>query len=635
MIKFKNDCKSWLYIPFLLILLLMTACIVDDDDSSISTSITGMAASGAPIVGTANIRGANGNISTSAIEADGSYTVDVDALTAPFLIWAEGKANGKTVRLYSTVQAAGEVANVTPATNMVMTMALGDDPAAIYGDYGEGDVTADAALPEVADVVAAAADVNALLATVFASLDMPADFDLMKGSFEVSTKGFDTVLDTVSFQVNGTDPENVVVTIADKSTEAPLYEKNTSTGEVAVQLTAVEVESIVSAGLTFQEAALAIMKKLEVLYATSVPTEAQLQSELGPYMASDALDDGMDAATMFEQWALGEEGPPVGFTVNSVNILREMKTQTCGSSSLSEKGSYTEANWCNVSVTLAGAVTEEVLFSFVRDTDGVVKFYGNRVPFMEGGNLEVSAVQEINNGTAQIYSGFNFWINDFGNVAADNYGIDTVVVLHPGFPELFMPGESVSTNGFMFAQNIGDTQYQLISCDTTHYLMFTDDDLDFNVEAFNVGDEFVFVGLDFFNDDGSYKEIPVLKNIWMNTLNVKPVTSSTLTAAYFPAFTAPDLASPVDTSSSVTLSWTMPTAYDGIADRASINWTESFLVGEYMDTKNPAGSAGWTTTTFDTSSSSVVPASSFGREVNVYDETGSKFKTYEQVTYGL
>jgi len=52
---------------------LMSGCSKEDKASEIK-EIYGVAASGAPIVGTVNIKGANGKVSMSAIKADGSFT---------------------------------------------------------------------------------------------------------------------------------------------------------------------------------------------------------------------------------------------------------------------------------------------------------------------------------------------------------------------------------------------------------------------------------------------------------------------------------------------------------------------------------------------------------------------------------
>ncbi|MBT8339746.1 MAG: hypothetical protein HKP58_03280, partial [Desulfatitalea sp.] len=188
------------------------------------TTVSGTAAAGLPIVGTINIRGSNGSISSSAIESDGSFSVDILALTAPFVMWAEGMSGGKFVRLYSCI-AGGGIANVTPATNMIMAMALGDDPATVYADGST------AGAPDFGAIETAKQQIAVRLESVFANMNMPEDFDLMNGSFEANGEGFDALLDTVDMTYDATDKK---VAIKDKVTDTTLFEKEVDTGITSV-----------------------------------------------------------------------------------------------------------------------------------------------------------------------------------------------------------------------------------------------------------------------------------------------------------------------------------------------------------------------------------------------------------------
>jgi hypothetical protein len=68
-----------------------------------TTSVSGVAATGAPLVGTVYLK----DSATPAIElstiiaADGSFTFDVTNLKAPFLLKAVGTAGGRNYTLYS------------------------------------------------------------------------------------------------------------------------------------------------------------------------------------------------------------------------------------------------------------------------------------------------------------------------------------------------------------------------------------------------------------------------------------------------------------------------------------------------------------------------------------------------------
>lgn len=231
----------------------------DDDDDTPIVTINGLAAAGAPIIGTVNVRGANGNTSFSSIEADGSFTVDVSALTAPFVVWVEGSANGKGVKLYSTISDPGTV-NVTPVTNAILAMALNNDPE----EYFE---TGSPPPPSDTDLDLAKQAIFYLLESAFDSLGMPEDFDLMNGEFIADGTGFDKILDTVSLPV-----DDDTIEIVDNSTGTTLYEEVLSTGEVTEEKTPEEVEDIIGSSLSLLEEMGADMQSIVDLYADEIPT---------------------------------------------------------------------------------------------------------------------------------------------------------------------------------------------------------------------------------------------------------------------------------------------------------------------------------------------------------------------------
>ena len=189
-------------------------CGKDSSKGSVS-EIYGTAAVGSPVIGTVNIKGANGKVSMSAIRADGTYTVDVSALSSPFIIFVEGKVGGESVRLYSTIDIPGR-ANVTPATNMVLALALGQDPETVYPPTDiktDGKEIEDP--PSQAELDIAINKVQTILENVFSVLDVPDGFDIMNGEFVADGSGFDKVLDLVKMDVDTTTTGDVVVNVTD------------------------------------------------------------------------------------------------------------------------------------------------------------------------------------------------------------------------------------------------------------------------------------------------------------------------------------------------------------------------------------------------------------------------------------
>src|SRR5450631_2200283 len=105
-----------------------------------STTVSGTAAAGAPIIGSVTIKDSTApapQTKTVTIAADGKYTVDVAGMTAPFMVRADGYVGGNDYHLYSagTQADVGGTINVTPLTDMIMDNIAGA-VAKTYFDNG-------------------------------------------------------------------------------------------------------------------------------------------------------------------------------------------------------------------------------------------------------------------------------------------------------------------------------------------------------------------------------------------------------------------------------------------------------------------------------------------------------------------
>jgi hypothetical protein len=79
------------------------------------TTVSGVAAAGAPIVGNAFLKDSStpAVVKVIAIQSDGTFAFDVKALKAPFLLRAEGVSAGAPQILHSFAAGAG-TANINP-----------------------------------------------------------------------------------------------------------------------------------------------------------------------------------------------------------------------------------------------------------------------------------------------------------------------------------------------------------------------------------------------------------------------------------------------------------------------------------------------------------------------------------------
>ena len=79
-----------------------------------STIVSGLASSGAPLVGTVSLKDAHGVTRTAQIDGQGAFQLDASGLTPPFLL--------KAGNLYSFAPAGGR-ANINPLTNVATILA--------------------------------------------------------------------------------------------------------------------------------------------------------------------------------------------------------------------------------------------------------------------------------------------------------------------------------------------------------------------------------------------------------------------------------------------------------------------------------------------------------------------------------
>lgn len=96
-------------------------------------SLSGLAATGAGIANaTVNAKCASGTVLTGTTDANGSFNLVLGGRTLPCMLQVSGGT--PSVTLHSFAQAAGRV-NITPVTDLIVSNALGADPAAAFAAY--------------------------------------------------------------------------------------------------------------------------------------------------------------------------------------------------------------------------------------------------------------------------------------------------------------------------------------------------------------------------------------------------------------------------------------------------------------------------------------------------------------------
>lgn len=188
-----------------------------------ASQISGTAASGSAFSGAAmTLTDANGTQRSATAGDDGSFTIDVTGLTAPFVVTATGTVGGITstfVSVLADAVAAGETrtVNVTPLTHAI---------AALLADSGNPldltNVTLLKTKANAADIKKAVDALRSVLANVVTASGGNANFDPVGTPFKADHTGLDAVLDAIKVTVSdsGVVLTNALAPVAESAADA-------------------------------------------------------------------------------------------------------------------------------------------------------------------------------------------------------------------------------------------------------------------------------------------------------------------------------------------------------------------------------------------------------------------------------
>lgn len=235
----------------------------DSDDSVGGTEVTisGTAAAGAPIIGQVTVKDARGVMRTTDIRADGSYSVNVSGLTAPFVFRAQGQVGGRQVILTSAATSAdvNGTINITPFTDLVVANMAGQI-ASQYFDNPDFAQLTEAELNEAKTML------TQRLLPVLGSLGIAEGFDLLRTAFRADHSGIDAVLDVIRVTV---DAETNTAIIRDIINNTQISDDLTSQTDSSV----IEAPTTPLLGaVTDLQAIEAQLNTLNGLFATSMPS---------------------------------------------------------------------------------------------------------------------------------------------------------------------------------------------------------------------------------------------------------------------------------------------------------------------------------------------------------------------------
>ncbi len=376
-----------------------------------SVSITGSVATGLPLAGTVTVKDSLGASKTVTIGANGSYTVDVTGMTAPFVFRASGTVNGETYVLHSAAVAADAngTINITPFTDLVVANIAGKIAANYFDAPNFASLTPEAVSAETAKL-------KEKLLPLLTSLGVDSSIDLLRTPFTPLSSALDKALDLISVSV---DPATNLATITDIATQATITDDVTipATGETA----APTLPALTTAEATTATDDLAAIRKvfadLSALYATGLPTP----SALAPLFTT-AFVHG-DTQRMPFLNAIATYGDLVGGGFADVNVKRI---------------DYSDPTKITAHVSFVTKNKDGQGLELIKDwklrkgSDGVWRMHGNqRVLDLEGHAHMVNSSN--GQGGSCVTTGLEFVIRD-PDTTNDPGAIAYIVVKGPGLP---------------------------------------------------------------------------------------------------------------------------------------------------------------------------------------------------------
>jgi len=214
-----------------------------------TTTVSGIAASGAPVIGGTVQMVCAGSTPGTAVTTgpDGGFTVTAPS-NAPCVIRVSGGTNNTLGTLITVVASSSQTrANVNPLTHMLASLLAGGNP-----DTGlfqsPSSISSKITTTGLGSTTAVATHKATITASVIANLGaaagIPTSFDFLEGTFTANHTGFDLVLDKIGFTAVGN-------TVSIVFNGAPLLAVDATTGVASTTSSAVISAASLAGASTF------------------------------------------------------------------------------------------------------------------------------------------------------------------------------------------------------------------------------------------------------------------------------------------------------------------------------------------------------------------------------------------------
>nr|WP_298720499.1 hypothetical protein [uncultured Steroidobacter sp.] len=409
-----------------------------------ASAFSGVAAVGAPLVGTVTVKDALGATRTVQIGTNGSYSVDVTGMTAPFVFRAAGTANGREYVVHSAAAAAdvNGTINVTQLTDLVVNNIAGQI-ASNYFEAGNFGGIAKEALD------AEAAKLKEKLLPVLQALGVDASVDLLRTQFTPLQSALDSALDILRVTV---DANSLVATITNIVTQQQIEDdlKVSAAGEASPpQLTDTQGVSDAADDVTLIKGALA---NFSSLFADGVPPAANIEAVL----TAGFLFEDQNAANFAAE--MSSDPSADGLTFTDVDI---------------KKIDYTDVSnvFAVVDFTAKDGEGREMDrirgFQLRKGVDGVWRLHGDRKVIEM--TADVMAIRSSSAYGTCTSTGLEFYMEDYDPSNNGSVPFTSVVVHGPGLPQAgiryvrpelggWWPLDGQTSNFYVMGSSCAETQ---------------------------------------------------------------------------------------------------------------------------------------------------------------------------------
>lgn len=419
--------------------LFLSACGGGGDGGS--STLSGTAAAGLPLVGSVTVKDANGTTRTVGIGSNGAYTVDVTGLTGPFLLRATGTAGGSTYVVHSAATAAdlnGNI-NITPLTDLILSNVAGQIAASYFDSGSFGSLSATQLSTE-------AAKLKEKLLPVLQAMGVDASTDLLRARFTPLNSALDKALDAINVSydtntniatlTNVLTSESItdnITTPAAQETSPPTMSNTANLDTAASDITPIRTA----------------LSSFSAEFATALPTVNALKGhftsgfktrDVGPDdFASELSGNGNNVGLQFTD-----------VTINSIDYATDPSQPTADVTLLVKNGS--------------GVILDKMQHFKLKKVNGTWKLHGDQHVLDASADVHITrTTYQMGNGDPITCTGtgLEFWIEDLDD--SDSIDINHIVVTGPGLPQNGVRYARPSQGGpwLLSGINQSDTWYQL------------------------------------------------------------------------------------------------------------------------------------------------------------------------------